>query len=262
MHNLRVALAQTHIEFGSIESNLKKTTEFSSDASRQGASLIVFPELWLHGYDLHHIEDHTIQLPIIQNHLQELSNQLNIHIVGSVVCSSNGLNKNTIVIASPHQHTVMVYDKIHLFRLMHEDQWLSPGNQITVQDMTWGKTGFSICYDLRFPELHRHFFLSDAVMGIIPAEWPQKRIEHWKILLKARAIENQMFYLGCNSVGRTGKEVFGGSSAVISPWGKTLIEGCADKEELLVVDIDLDEVKSVKDHMSIQADRRPDIYGD
>jgi len=261
MNNLRVALAQIQIELGSIEANLEKTCTVVADASQQGATLIVFPELWLHGYDLHRYEAYSASLSNIKTRLQDLSTKYNIHIFGSVLRSLDGKSKNSIIHAAPNMQAELIYDKIHLFRLMHEDRWLSPGDHFSIQDLPWGITGFAICYDLRFPELHRQFFSSDAVMCILPAEWPQKRIDHWHTLLRARAIENQMFYLGCNSVGQTGKEIFGGSSAVISPWGKTLIEGSSDHEGLLVADIDLDEVGSVRGKMSIKADRRPDIYG-
>ena len=261
MNNLRVALAQTQIELGSIETNLEKTCTVVAEASQQGATLIVFPELWLHGYDLHRYEVYSASLTRFKTRLQELSTKYDIHIFGSVLSSLDGKSKNSILYAAPNTQSELIYDKIHLFRLMHEDRWLSPGNHVSIQDMPWGMTGLAICYDLRFPELHRQFFSSDAVMCIIPAEWPQKRIDHWQTLLRARAIENQMFYLGCNSVGQTGKELFGGYSAVISPWGKTLIEGSSDHEGLLVTDINLDEVNTVRASMSIKTDRRPDIYG-
>ena len=149
------------------------------------------------------------------------------------------------------------YRKIHLFRLFDEHLWLGEGESPTALDSPWGVTGLSICYDLRFPELFRHYAVKDqAKLILLCAEWPLARVEHWRALLKARAIENQTYVAATNACGETGGTAFGGHSMVIDPWGQVLIEGGED-EALLSAEIDLDEVDRVRQAIPVFEDRRP-----
>jgi predicted amidohydrolase len=113
---------------------------------------------------------------------------------------------------------------------------------------------------LRFPELFRQYALSGAVGYFLTAEWPIRRINHWQILLRARAIENQAFMLAANCVGQSGKDQFGGSSAVISPWGEVLVEGDQSNEALLTTGIDTDQIEQARQFMPVFQDRRPELY--
>jgi predicted amidohydrolase len=119
--------------------------------------------------------------------------------------------------------------------------------------------GLTICYDLRFPELFRRYALAGAKLIFVPAEWPHPRLMHWQTLLRARAIENQLFVVACNRVGVVGKTHFCGHSAVIDPWGETIVEG-DESEMLLTAEIDLGLVDDVRQRIPIFADRRPEIY--
>lgn len=142
---------------------------------------------------------------------------------------------------------------------MDEHQYLSSGDRLALVETAWGQVGLSICYDLRFPELFRAYALSGARIVVVPAEWPHPRLAHWQTLLRARAIENQMFIIACNRVGRTGSNTFCGHSAIIDPWGETRIEG-GESEDLLVATIDLDQVDAVRRQIPIFADRQPQLY--
>jgi predicted amidohydrolase len=148
---------------------------------------------------------------------------------------------------------------MHLFRLMAEEKYLAPGEAATLADTPWGKIGMAICYDLRFPELFRRYALGGAQLILVPAEWPHPRRAHWQTLLRARAIENQCFVAACNRVGTTGNSTFFGASAVIDPWGETLIEG-GEAEMILTVTIDLALVDSVRRRIPVFEDRRPELY--
>jgi predicted amidohydrolase len=127
-------------------------------------------------------------------------------------------------------------------------------------ELPWGLTGIAICYDLRFPELLRRYAVQGAKLIIIPAEWPIERIDHWRALLQARAIENQAYIVATNSAGKTGDKIFGGHSAVIDPWGKVMVE-LGEQPGLATVDIDLDYVDTVRARIPVFEDRRTDIYG-
>ena len=160
---------------------------------------------------------------------------------------------------SPDGTLAASYSKIHLFRLMDEDQYLAPGEAGELHELPWGCAGLAICYDLRFPELFRRYALEGARLLILPAEWPHPRRMHWRTLLRSRAIENQCFVAACNRVGTTEGVTFFGSSAVIDPWGETLIEG-GETEALLTVRIDLNTVEATRAKIPILADRRPELY--
>jgi predicted amidohydrolase len=142
---------------------------------------------------------------------------------------------------------------------MDEDKYLTAGDEGAIVGLPWGAAGLAVCYDLRFPELFRKYALEGANMVLLPAEWPAPRLAHWRTLLRARAIENQMFVIACNSVGVTEKVQFPGHSAIIDPWGNTIIEGAED-ESLLTAEIDLEEVDKFRNKIPVFDDRRPDVY--
>jgi len=96
---------------------------------------------------------------------------------------------------------------------------------------------------------------------LIVAEWPIQRIDHWKILLQARAIENQIFIAAVNNVGQSGDVIYGGNSLVIDPWGKILVEGSRKEPELLTAKMNIGEIALFRKIIPIYEDRRYDIYG-
>jgi predicted amidohydrolase len=142
---------------------------------------------------------------------------------------------------------------------MEEDQYLVPGDHLTQAETRWGSLGLAICYDLRFPEIFRAYAIAGARMVLLPSEWPHPRLEHWRTLIRARAIENQMFVIACNRVGVSKETTFCGHSAIIDPWGETVIEG-GESPTLLTAEIDVDRVEEVQKKIPVLRDRRPEIY--
>ncbi len=121
--------------------------------------------------------------------------------------------------------------------------------------------GFSICYDLRFPEFYRKLATEDeANVFILSSAWPFPRVEHFRILATARAIENQSYVIASNRVGKDDGVPFCGSSAIIDPYGVVVASASADREELLVAEISLENLQSVRDRMPVFTDRRSDLY--
>ena len=110
------------------------------------------------------------------------------------------------------------------------------------------------CYDLRFPELFRKLVDKGATSVLMTSGWPKARIEHWKALAKSRAIENQVYFLGCNGVGTNNKTELGGSSLVIDPWGENLTKDEKD-ETVLNIEFDLQKVNIVREKLPVLADR-------
>ena len=109
-----------------------------------------------------------------------------------------------------------------------------------------------ICYDIRFPEWLRVHALAGAKVLFVSAQWPTPRIDHWKILLQARAIENQCFVIAVNRISRK-PENFNGQSMVIEPWGEVLWTGAED-EELAVIDVDFSKVDEVRTRIPVYDD--------
>ncbi len=254
-----ISLGQISISLGNTDINFQKSVEYIISAKSAGSDLILFPELWTSGYVLSQRDKIAKINTEFLAKLQSIANELDIWIGGSYLLKDNENFYNTFQLIEP-RNSSSTYRKVHLFRLMKEDQWLSPGSSQTIAQTPWGPSGLSICYDLRFPELFRNYALAGCNWIMICAEWPLIRIDHWLTLIKARAIENQCFVIAVNTVGEFGKEVFGGSSTIISPWGETLAIGSNQNEELITTPISMDMVPEIRKKIPIFSDRRPDVY--
>ncbi len=258
--NYKIGLAQFHIRPGEVEANLDRALKMILAAGRAACALVLLPELWSSGYDLANANRHAAATPAILAELQAWADKFQMHIAGSLLSAQADGIGNSLFWQSPGNPIPGSYSKVHLFGLMDEPRWLSAGNGLTQISAPWGATGLSVCYDLRFPELYRSYALGGASAFALSAEWPLKRIAHWQVLLRARAIENQAFMLAVNCVGKSGAETFGGSSAILSPWGEFLAQGGSEEEELLTADIDPAEVARARKFLPVFQDRRPDVY--
>jgi omega-amidase len=257
---LVITLAQMNIALGDERKNTSQMEKWTAEAGRRGSHLVVFPELWSTGYALEQSKElaHTINAGLFQQ-LASAAVQNKISLVGSIL-EKRGLEvANSASFFAPNGRMLGIYRKIHLFRLMQEDQWLQPGAAPLAMDLPWGNTALAICYDLRFPELFRRYAVDGAKMVIIPAEWPIERIEHWRALLMARAIENQCYMVACNAAGLTGETTFGGHSMIVDPWGKIVVEA-GEAPQLITAEIELDVVDEVRKRIPVFEDRRTDLY--
>ncbi len=249
------------IKLGQPEINLAKVREMTAVAAQRHSDIIVLPELWSTGYKLEQAANFaTSTNQGVFADMADLAVEFQIDIVGSCLSVlAPGKFGNTAVYFDKKGHNLGTYSKVHLFGLMDEDKFLSPGKHTTMTETSWGKQGLAICYDLRFPELFRHYALAGATAVYLPAEWPYPRLEHWRTLLQARAIENQMFIIACNRVGTSKDTTFFGHSVIIDPWGKRIIEG-NDEEAVLTATIEFDMVKEIRAKILVFDDRRPDVY--
>ena len=258
---LTISLGQMAVELGNPARNLETAQAFSEEAERRGSHLLVLPELWSTGYDLEHAADHAAPTHAgIFAQTSHLARKHHLHILGSCLAQQEHGIANTLVWHGRDGRLLAEYSKLHLFRLMQEEQYLVAGQQPTLFHSEWGPAGLAICYDLRFPELFRAYALAGAQMVFLPAEWPHPRLSHWQTLLRARAIENQLFIIACNRVGTSKNTTFFGHSCIINPWGETVIEA-GEQEILLTAEIDLAEVPSARQRIPILHDRRPEAYG-
>jgi len=255
-----IALAQMDIETGQPEANLARARAFAAQAKEAGADLLLLPELWLHGYDLARAE--TWAAPLGEGgfaQMARLAQEAGLYLVGSILERHTGGISNTAALYAPDGALLGSYRKIHLFRLMQEHRYLVPGDHATLCETPWGPVGLAICYDLRFPELFRTMALAGAVLFLLPAQWPVRRLEAWLLLAHARAVENELFLAACNRVGNDGQVTFPGRSLVADPWGHALVEG-DEQERLLIAQVDLREVRKARRFLTVYEDRRPEAY--
>lgn len=259
MNQLTCAAIQFNIKLGYIDANLDTARAALQRVADQGAKLAILPEMWSCGYDYRNLAELAKETPRVLEELQQLCHKFKLVTVGSLPELENGTIYNTAYVID-NGELLGSYRKLHLFSTMRENEYLGAGNQSLMIKTSAGKLGIAICYDLRFPELFRKLALEGAEIVCLPAEWPKPRHEHWKTLLRARAIENQFFVIAANCCGVQGKLDFFGMSQLISPLGNVLQIAEEDDTEL-VADFDFAERDKYRAQINILADRRADIYG-
>lgn len=257
---LTISLAQIDIELGDPAANLDKAAAWTAEAARRGSDVVVFPEMWTTGCDWSNIDRLAASQDEVIRAVAALAKKHHIWLNGSMLAlDETGQPTNTSILFDPQGEQAGLYRKIHLFGVMDEDQYLAPGQSLATVETAWGQNGLAICYDLRFPEMFRSYALKGVNMVYLPAEWPHPRLAHWQTLLRARAIENQMYMVAVNRVGNDGTYDFFGHSAIIDPWGNTVVEA-GETEVLLTAAIDTETVTTVRQKIPVFRDRRPDLY--
>jgi predicted amidohydrolase len=224
----------------------------------RGSDLILLPELWPCGYfafSRYAESSEPVDGPTVQA-LAAKARQVGAAIfTGSFVERAAGRLFNTCLLIDSAGEVVARYRKVHLFSYQSEERrLLDRGEGVTVKDMPWGRVGFAICYDLRFPELFRQMIDLGAELFLIASAWPAARLEPWLLLNRARALENQAFVFACNGAGSSGGVRLGGHSLFVEPSGRVIAEA-GDGEELLSMDIDLGLVKDVRREFPALRDR-------
>ncbi|MBH5317900.1 carbon-nitrogen family hydrolase [Paenibacillus sp. GSMTC-2017] len=260
---LRLALLQMNIDAGNPEINFGKLRDLLEEVvqSEKKPDVIMFPEMWNTGYALTEIEVLADSDGMrTKKFLSSFSKEHNVYIIGGSIAEkkTDGVY-NTIYAFDRDGNTIADYSKIHLFRLMDEEKFLKAGAKHGKLEIEGEQAGMMICYDIRFPELTRTLALGGAKILFVPAEWPHPRLHHWRTLLMARAIENQMYVVACNRMGKSGETNFFGHSLVIDPWGEIVAEA-GEEETILYADIDLDLVDQVRTRIPVFEDRRPELY--
>ena len=247
------------------EINLEKGEKLVSEAVVRGSDMICFPEMWTTGFDWSGNKKTAAgHLDTIEK-IAAMAKRKGIWITGSVASyNDDGRISNTAILFDPRGVKMAIYSKTHLFSFGEEDRHMKPGDALTATETPWGRMGFSICYEIRFPEIYRTYALMGAKLVFVPAAFPKIRIDHWKVLLRARAIENQMFIVAANQTGSEhldpgGMTEYGGNSAVIDPMGRTVVTA-GDEEALLTATIDLEVVDAERDRFKVLKDRRPVLY--
>ncbi|MCX6054425.1 MAG: hypothetical protein NTZ74_05835 [Chloroflexi bacterium] len=244
----KIALAQFQIVYGDISKNLEIAKIFINSAIEEKCDLILLPELWSSGFDLKNSQLYSEQNLEIIKELQNISTSSKIEIMGTYIVKECSTNRffNAMVTIQP-DFPRKLYFKKHLFHQMGENKYFSPGIRSNPINSCLGKIGVGICFDLRFPDFFTELNNKGADCFIISAHWPLVRIHHWDILLQARAIENQSFVIAVNSVGESGKGVFGGHSTIVTPTGEIIFSAPANEEDVYFINIDLDQISKARE---------------
>jgi predicted amidohydrolase len=246
-------------------------------SEQRGADLVVLPELWAHGgfaFETWEARAEILGGPTVAAmaaSAREIGATLHM---GSIIeraadAPAGTLPRhlhgrwNTSVLLGPDGRIVTTYRKIHRFGFsVGEPALLDAGEDVSTAEVVAGNPsesrltmGLATCYDLRFPELFRLLLDAGSSLFAVPAAWPASRVEHWELLGRARAVENQSFVIQCNTAGTHSGIKLGGRSQVVAPDGKILNQG-GDGQTVLEVDLDLDELTRCRTDFPVLADRR------
>lgn len=255
----KVALLQISTDDSeSVENRINRVTDLTKKWVAK-SDFVVLPELWHVGaFSSELFERHALPL---KNDLVESfceiakMNETWIHFGSFVERHKKGISNTAVTINSAGQ-IVSQYRKIHLFGFdQGEAILLSRGDKpAVISDTPLGVTGVSTCYDLRFPELFRQQVDLGAQTLLIASGWPTPRINHWRTLIIARAIENQAWVIACNQVGNNADYILGGNSMVVNPMGEVICE-LGGKPGEIEAEIDLDLVNSWREKFPVLKDR-------
>ena len=238
---MKIQIFQFYVEYGNVEKNEQKISEWFNTQLDADTEVVVLPEMWNNGYALEELSEKADQ--------------------ASVSNKRNNKVYNTAFTVSKEGRRINKYDKVHLVPMLNEPEFLEDGKTVPEPfALSSGALATQIiCYDLRFPELLRYPSREGAQIAFYVAEWPTSRLNHWRSLLQARAIENDIFIVACNGTGHDGNTEYAGHSMVINPNGDILVE--LNREEATIsVDINIQEVSRQRDAIPIFRNLKPHLY--
>ena len=259
---MKVTCLQMNMKLGCPKENFPLAEKLIVESVKAQPDVIVLPETWNTGF---FPKENLAELSCkngdeVKSHIGTLAKQYGVNIVaGSVSNVRDGKVFNTAMVFDRDGECIAEYDKTHLFTPMGEDDYYTCGDHLCRFELDGVKCGIIICYDVRFPELTRSLALQGLDMLFVVSQWPKERIFHLRTLTTARAIENQMFVACCNSCGTAGKTVYGGNSAIIEPFGKTLALA-GENEEIITAACDMQILSDIRGSIPVFSDRRPELY--
>ncbi len=260
---MKISVIQMKMKFADPAYNFAHAEELIRHVALEKPDVVLLPETWNTGFfppeNLAALSDKNGQQ--VTALCSALAKELNTNIVAGSISNlrTDGKIYNTAYVFNRQGQCLADYDKIHVFTPMGEDNFYQKGNRVVTFELDGHKCGIIICYDVRFVELVRMLALQDIEILFIPAQWPVQRRSHWTTLITARAIENQLFVVACNSCGTAGATVYGGYSGIIDPWGETIAQA-KDQEEIITGTIDFAVLEKIRNEINVYKDRRPELY--
>lgn len=238
MRSMRIALVQIDIS-NRYEDNLRKAINGVEACVKKKADFILLPEMWLAGFNYREIkklspEDCRHAIDLLKQGAKDAC-----VVAGSIPEVKHKRIYNTAYVIEGNR-ILGRYRKCHLFSPLEEHKHFAPGSAIKTFSTRFGRIGVMICYEIRFPEVARILALKGAKVIFVPAQFPWPRLNIWRALLAARAIENQLFIAACNRVGADGRQSYFGHSLVADPYGSFIAEAGEDEAELICDIAELD----------------------
>lgn len=255
---MRIGICQTDIFFQDKGNNIMKARDMVAGCAKAGAEVVFFPEMSMTGFTMKPEEYYEENMGTTYCAMKRLAEEYKVHIGYGYISNKNDGFYNTYDVINPKGDIVNSYDKIHPFSYSGEDEHYKKGNKISCFEINGVRICTLICYDLRFSEL----FIKAAPKAdliTVAANFGGPRDNHWKILLQARAIENQLYIAGINRTGEDISTYYMGHSMVISPKGD-IIELLDENEGCIVTDIEPKAVAEYREKFPVAKDRRPEIY--
>jgi predicted amidohydrolase len=265
---MRVAAVQLHAT-PDRDRNHSVAAGLVTQAAREDAQLVALPELF--GYLGHGAEMREVAEPLDGPTLawaSELASRHRIWLLAGSFVERDGQHLyNTSCLVAPTGELAAAYRKVHLFDVdvtgasAHESELYTPGSELVTASVDGMRLGLSICYDLRFPELYRILTLRGASLLAVPSAFTAATgRDHWELLVRARAVENQTYVLAPDQCGTSADGVARfGHSLVVDPWGRVLADA-GDDEGLAIADVDPGEVTRVRSMLPSLANRQPLAY--
>lgn len=263
---LKVLVVQNSAIIGNKEATLNNISRLLVPYTNEKFDLIILPEVFSIGWDcsrFHELAESIDDSKSI-DFLKEIAQEHKSLVIGGsiVLKTENSTHTNTCVVVSPKGKIITTYNKMHLFSHTgsEENKYITTGNELKLLNYGDTKIGISICYDIRFPEIYRCYSQNGAEVIINVAAWSKTKPEHWDIMHKARAIENQCFVIAANQTGLiTKNEQNLGHSMIISPWGTSIAE-LQEEEGCLSLTIDTNLTKEFRQNFPLLKDRRDNIH--
>lgn len=254
---MKVALLQLDVAWEDVPANHARASRLLGEAAALGARLAILPEMFATGFSM---DGRRIAQPEggpTESFLRERAAALGLHLLAGVAEAAEPLPANRALLVSP-DGSVRRYTKIHPFSFAGEERVMASGAGVATWEVEGLRVTPLVCYDLRFPEPFR-LAADDTDLFAVIANWPERRRHHWSLLLKARAVENLAYVAGVNRVGEGDALRYLGDSALVGPWGETVV-AAAEQEVVLVADVSPAAVAEARRRFPVLSDRRPGSY--
>lgn len=270
MDKFKVALIQMTVR-DSKERNLQKAEKWIEKAARNGAGLIVLPEMFNCPYDNKYFPAYAEREGDTSwREMSRMARENKIFLVGGSIPEIDEKNRiyNTSYVFNPLGEQIGKHRKLHLFDIdikggqyFKESDTLTPGNQVTVFDTPYGRFGLIICYDIRFPELSRLLVQKGAKFIVAPGAFNMTTgPAHWELLFRARALDNQVYALGVAPARDVSAGyVSYGNSLIVDPWGR-IVGKLGEEENMLLGELSLEKVEKVREELPLLKHLRRDVY--
>lgn len=270
MTSIKLALCQMNV-IDDKKENLKNACSMISQSVSENVDIVVLPEMFNCPYSndkfIEYCEteedSHTL------NTISSLAQENNVYILaGSIPEKENDNLYNTSYLFNRKGEILAKHRKMHLFDIdvkdritFKESDVLTAGDNFTIANTEFGKIGIGICYDVRFPELARVMVENGALILFYPGAFNMTTgPAHWELLFRSRALDNQVFCVGvAPALNKDASYHSYGHSIITNPWGEIIVQA-SEKEELIISEIDLDEIKKIREELPLLKNKRKDLY--